>query len=100
MILDRLSLLRILSPTRHAAAQLAARWSRAADRDPELISDVIRLGGVLAKSPARFVDGVEQPDPIDPIRLARDQGRRELATELLGLMSIGPEELNSLTREA
>lgn len=100
MILDRLSILRVLSPQRRAAAALAARWQRAADRDPELISDVIRMGGVLAKSPARFVDGVEQPDPIDPIRLARDQGRRELATELLALMSIGPQELNDLTREA
>lgn len=99
MILDRFTLLRALFPSRAAAAKLAGRWSRAADREPELASDIIRLGGILSKAPARFVDGVEAPDPIDPIRLARDQGRRELATELLGLMSIGPQELNDLTRE-
>ena len=100
MIFDRFTLLRALSADRRAAAKLAARWSKAADREPELVSDVIRLGGILSRTPARFVDGVEAPDPIDPIRLARDQGRRELATELLGLMSIGPQELNELTREA
>lgn len=99
MIFDRITILRTLFPGRYEAARAAARWSRAADADPELAGDVIRLGGVLAKGAARYVDGAEALDPIDPYRLAREAGRREFAIELLGMMGVTPQELTDLTRD-
>lgn len=96
MIWDRVGILRTLFPGPREAARVAARWSAADEVDPELAGDVIRMGGVLAKRPARFEQGVEVLDAIDPIRLARDEGRRELALELLALMKVGPFELSNL----
>lgn len=99
MIFDRLTIFRTLFPTRDAAGPVALRWTQAAGRSPELIEDVIRMGGVLAKAPARYVEGVEAVDPIDPIRLARDQGRREMALELLALMTINGAQLADLLEQ-
>lgn len=99
MIFDRITILRSLFPGRVVAGQAAARWTAAADADADLVGDVIRLGGVLATTPAVYVGGVETLDPIDPIRLARDAGRRDFAIELLGLMGVTPQELSDLTRE-
>lgn len=96
MIWDRIGILRTFIPSAREAARVAARWSAADEADPELARDIVRMGGVLAKRPARFDQGVEVLDAIDPIRLARDEGRRELALEILALMKVGPFELSNL----
>lgn len=97
MILARIPILKMLIPDRRAAAAYAARWSRASAKDPELAADIIRLGGVLDKQAEEYRDGVVVPNPIDPIRMAKEAGRREFAVELLALMQITPEELRNLT---
>jgi hypothetical protein len=99
MILDRLSILASFLPARGAAAAVAKRWRAAAARDPELVADVVRIGGILQLQPARFQDGLEQPDPIDPVRLAYEAGRRDMALRFVALMGITITELNSLMED-
>ena len=100
MILDRLSILKRLFPTPKAAQDVAGRWQRAAARDPELVQDIIRMGGILAQRTRTFDDdGVEVLSPIDPYRLAEENGRRELAIELLTMMQIDPYQLSKLTED-
>lgn len=96
MIFDKITILRQLSPNWRAGQRLAMRWMAAAEREPELVNDVIRMGGILAQRPKTFADGVEVLDPIDPIRLAVDRGRAELAQDLLALMNINPFELQQI----
>ena len=93
---DRFSILRTISPSRRAVQQMAARWAAIAGREPELARDVIRLGGVLTLPPSRFEDGIRIPEPVDPVTLARDEGRREMALQLLALMQVTPFELSQM----
>lgn len=99
MIWDRIGILRLLFQSRAAAGKVSARWVEAAEREPELVGDVIRISGLLALDPRRVVNGVEVPEPIDPIRLARAAGRREMALELLALMNVGAFELRELMED-
>lgn len=69
-----------------AARVLARRWTDAQRRDPALAQDIIRLGGVLSPTGA----------PLDAARLAYEAGRRDLAQELLALMTLSPDEINDL----
>lgn len=75
------------------------RWKKAFDADPRLANDVARLGGVFAIPARRWEQGVEMPDPIDPIRMAKEQGRREMALEILALMKVGDHELTDMMEE-
>lgn len=93
----RIPVLQMLFSDRRAAASCAARWSKAASKDAELVADVIRLGGILDRATEEYRDGVIVPNPVDPIRMAKEAGRREFAVELLAMMQITPEELRSLT---
>ena len=68
------------------AREAARRWSEAQRRAPELAQDVIRLGGVMAPTGA----------PLDPQRLAYEAGRRDLAHEVLALMTLSIDEINDL----
>lgn len=97
MIFDPISILRARFTERRAARVLAARWSAAAARDPELREDIIRLGGLLAQPETRFENGIEMRDPIDPYRLARDEGRRTMALDLLALMNVTPHQLSQMS---
>lgn len=99
MILDRIGLLRAAFREKREASAAAERWVAADQADPELALDILRMGGVLTLPPRRFVDGIEVPDPIDPIRLAKQEGRRELALELLALMKLSAFELSQLMEE-
>ena len=101
MIWDKILTLMKLTPgNRRAAQRLASRWSAVAEEQPALVQDVIRLGGVLAEEPKRFdEEGYEVLDPIDPYRMAIERGRRELALELLALMSINGAELQQLMEQ-
>jgi hypothetical protein len=96
MILDRFTILRVLFPAKEAAGEVARRWYRAHRDCPELAGDLIRLGGVLAQHPARMEAGLRMPDPIDPVRMAYEAGRRDMAVAVLALMKITIPELNSL----
>ena len=110
MIWSPLAILRATFPARPdpaeeraaatAAAECAHRWGQAAARDPDLRADLIRLGGVLALQPARFEDGQELRDPIDPLRLAYEAGQRDMALRLLALMDTDPQTLTNLMEDA
>lgn len=100
MIFDRLPILKRIFPTPVAAQSVAGRWQRAAAADPELVQDIIRMGGILAQRTRTFDDdGVEVLSPIDPYRLAEENGRREFALELLAMMQIDPYQLSQLTED-
>lgn len=77
----------------------ALRWTRAFRTDPELAQDLIRLGHVLEMEPVTLVQGVEQPTPIDPYRMAYEKGRRDLAIQILALGRISQTELNALMED-
>ena len=100
-VLDKVTVLRLLTASRRDAYRLAARWAAAGQREPELVADLVRLGGILELRPRVLgSDGVEAPDPIDPIRLAVDRGRAELAKELLALMGMTPFDLKLMMEES
>lgn len=96
MIWHPLSILQAITARRSAALDLARRWSRAFRDQPELAADIIRLGGVLTRHPQRFEGGIEQPDPIDPLRTAFEAGRRDLALSLLAAGNLTPADFRIL----
>lgn len=89
---SKLAFLMALFPHRGAQADVARRWFQARTRDPELMADIIRLGGILTAQP--FQNG-EVAD-LDPARLAYEAGRRDLALQLTALMGLTIDELNIL----
>lgn len=76
-----------------AAADPARRWWKAAQADPELLGDVIRLGEIFTTQP--FAGG-QIAAPIDPLRLAYETGRRDLALQLATMMTLSIPDLNKL----
>lgn len=79
-----------------AAVDPSRRWRQAANRDPELLGDVLRLGGILTTQP---IAGGELAAPIDPLRLAYETGRRDLALQLATMMSLSIHDLNTLMED-
>lgn len=98
-LFDRFGLMATLFPARAQAAKAAARWSRAAARDPELVADLIRLSGILGLTPDDYEAGVPMGAPVDPVRLAIERGRRDMARQLLALMSVTPFQLQKLMED-
>lgn len=100
-IWDRLSIIRGFVPfaARAVALRQARRWSLAAREDSRLAVDLIVLGGIMTAQPATLQDGWPSPALPDPQRLAYEAGRRDLALQLLSLMSLTPTELNTLAKE-
>lgn len=97
MIFNRISILRALFPARKAASEASLRWHRAARGEPELLADVLAFGGVLALQPDIYDQrGVPMGAPIDPVRLAYEAGRRDLAVQIAALMGVTRTELKSL----
>ena len=100
MTFSRLQILMFLfRNNRRAAAERGRRWARAYRADPKLANDLFELSGLLALPPERLVQGVVQPDPIDPIRMAQERGERAMAVKLLALMGVSTEDLNTLMME-
>ena len=93
MIWDKIGVLRALFPAKSVAADAGRRWYHATTREPELMADVIRLGGLLVAQP---YDPAATAAPLDPYRLAYEAGRRDLALQLTALMGLTIHELNSL----
>lgn len=98
-VFDRLGLIRTLFAHKSDAADAGVRWVRAARANPDLMEDVIRLGGVLALQPDQYLNGIPQGVPIDPVRLAYEAGRRDLATQLCALMGLTALELKTLMED-
>ena len=84
---------------RRAVIRMSRRWTSAAKADSRLVEDLIAMGGVLAGQPATVTDGWPVPSLPDPQRLAYEAGRRDLALQLLALMSLSPLQLNELAKE-
>lgn len=84
---------------RRETVRLARRWTRATKDEPRLAEDLIKLGGVLTGQPAQLVDGYPTPDLPDAQLLAYQAGRRDMALQLLALMSLTPYQLNDLMKE-
>lgn len=78
-----------------ARAALSARWSKARWSQPDLLTDLLGLGGVATLAPLQ----AGLPD-TDPQRLAYAAGRRDLALELVALMGASPEDLTRLFAQA
>lgn len=81
------------------AMRLARRWGKAAKDEPRLPEDLIRLGGVLNGQPALLDNGFPTPALPDAQTLAYQAGRRDMALQLLALMSLTPYQLNDLMKE-
>ena len=97
MIFRRLPIIRLIFGGNDAdAADAAKRWRRAFVDEPELATDLIRIGGILRLRAVRMVDGVPATDPIDPIRMAYDEGRRAAVIEFLALGGVNHHDLNKL----
>lgn len=106
-IWNKLSVLRGLAPTERVVAaeiratespsevDLARRWYRARTTTPELVADVIRMGGLLTPQPMQAGEVL----PLDPYRLAYEAGRRDMALQLCAVMSLTIEELNYLMED-
>jgi hypothetical protein len=99
MIWDRNIILRTLFPTRAAATPVARRWRAAAAKDRALPADMIRMGGVLTLQPVRLVDGFPEVEPLDPLRLAYEAGRRDFAMQILALMDLSIDDMNTLMED-
>jgi len=95
MIWDRVTILRAIFPSRATAGEVARRWRAAATRERELAADVIRMGGLLTLQPIE--NGA--PDLSNPQRLAYEAGRRDLALQLLAMMNLSLDEMNTLMED-
>jgi hypothetical protein len=95
MIWNRLDILRAVFPTKAVAASVSRRWRKIGGEDGRLKEDLIRLGGVLILQPVQ--DG--EPQPLDPLRLAYEAGRRDFAMQLLALMGTSFEDMNRMMED-
>jgi hypothetical protein len=95
VIFDRIGIWRAMFPAKDGARETAGRWLAAASRAPELQEDLIRLGGLLTLQP------VDPTGPLmnDPLRLAYEAGRRDLAIALLSMMALTPLTLTHLMED-
>lgn len=91
-----LSFLQALLPLRSQAGEFAERWVRAFRAEPELARDLIRTGGLLAAQPQSLEGGLATVDQLDPLRLAYEAGRRDLALSLLAAGNIDRFTLSDL----
>ena len=100
-IWNRLSIIHAFLPfeARREGLQMAKRWGRAAREDPRLGEDLIRLGGIMTGAPTVLRDGWPTPNLPDPQQRDYQNGRREMALQLLALMNLTPTDLNKLAQE-
>ena len=99
MIWNPLSVLRAITASPRHANVMAARWQAAVQADPRLVEDMISLGRIMESLPVDLEGGVPERAPVDANQLLIDQGRRELALELLALMNVNRADLALMMRE-
>jgi len=92
------ALMTVFSKPRDAIA-IGRRWRSAARDIPALGDDLVHLGGLRLMQPHQRVDGFPQPEALGPEMLAYQQGKRDLALQLLALMGLSQTEFNSLFTE-
>lgn len=90
---DRRMMMRAQYADPEDATTAAAAWRRAFITEPVLIRHLVRIGGLFAGLPRLFQQGEEVVEPIDPVRLAVMQGRREAVLEILA-HSLTSDEIN------
>lgn len=95
----RIPLIQALFPSKRPAADAALRWTRAGRDEPRLMGDLIAFGGVLALRPDGYDAGTPMGLPIDPVRLAYEAGRRDLAVQLCAMMGLTHDELTFLMED-
>lgn len=96
-LFDRSGILRFIwRRQKNVPRAVVRRWQAAYRADPALADDLIHLGHVLVRRAEYLEDGEIRPDPIDPVRLAYEQGQRDLALAILSLMHLTPFEMNQL----
>lgn len=92
-----LDVIRSIFPDKSLAANAASRWTAIFEQDPRAMEDLIRLGGLLETNPETYDgDGIPVPAPIDPVRLAYERGRSDMARQLLALGSLDAHTLKNL----
>ena len=94
-LFNRFGRLPVRAARREDLAEVQARverWSVASQQDPNLATDLVALGGVLSGAPRDQLERLA----ADPAQLAYDQGRRDLAVELLAMMRSGQQEFLDL----
>ena len=99
MIFDRIGILRTLFPRKSDAGEAARRWSKAAALEPELVSDLLQMSRLLVMTPDEYVAGVPLGAPVDPNRILIEQGRQDMARQLLALMGVTNFELRQLMED-
>lgn len=100
-LFDLRGLIASILPVEKEAGEVAARWSAAAEAHPDLVGDLIRLSGLMEITPDTYHErsGLPLGDPVDPHRALIERGRRDMARQLLALMSITPFELQKLMED-
>ncbi|WP_289150260.1 hypothetical protein [uncultured Salipiger sp.] len=103
MILDRISTLLAhfgLDPDGRArAAEHGEIWRSAAAREPRILGDLIREGGLFEGQPVVMKDGIPSRAPIDPYRMAYEAGRRDFAAQLLSAGGLTHTQIEQLTKD-
>lgn len=92
---DRIGVLRAQYASQDPAAHSARLWRAVFQKHPELILDLVRIGGLFTQGERFFENGVERKLPLDPYRLAEDKGRREAVLDILA-HNLSIDELNNL----
>jgi hypothetical protein len=99
MILDRLQILRgMFAWADRTSAERVRRWSKAHLADPNLMKDLVALGGLL-QIPHEIPPNPMNPTPVDPDRLAFEAGQRDMAVKLSALMGVTNYELTHLMED-
>lgn len=92
---NRISVLQAQHGTREEAAKAARLWRPVFQKYPEVILDLVRIGGLFQQRELYFEDGIKRSVPLDPTELAYEQGRREAVLDILG-HNLSIDELNQL----
>lgn len=78
-----------------AATERASRWAMVAAQNPELVEDLIIMGRLMSLGVLDEADRLQS----SALELAYEQGRRDLALDLLALMNTTPFEIHNLLKE-
>lgn len=96
-LFDRLGVVRFGFRGHDRPAHMAARrWVAARQADPRLAEDLIVLGNVLCVQTQKITDGNPALQDPDPVRLAYEAGRRDMAVQLLSMMNLSSFELSKM----